>query len=556
MPSEPRTVASPEAIARLEDIVGKAHVSTGEEEIDRRSRCIIPWRRRCAAVVYPGSVEEIRQIVLAAAQLKLPLWTFSKGKNWGYGATMANRDGAIVLILERLNRILEVNEELAYAVVEPGVTYRQLHDHLRGTGSKLWSDSSDGPPEGSVLGNALDKGVGETPYGDHFGTLCGLEVVLPNGDVLRTGGGPPQCHTWNTHKWGTGPVLDGLFAQSNYGIVTKAGVWLMPAPQHFNSFSFELREEKDLPALIDVMRRLALGGVFSCAHHLINDVCVLTIVTQNPHAADGGGTRLSPQMVAQLRRRYRISPWAIAGALYGSKKRVRADQAEIRRVLGPLGRVQFFSDGKAATVARLHPRLKRAVARGGLPRAAANFVTGTLFHTSLELMEWVPYVHSLLQGAPTEYFVRHAYFKSSRPRPDHDVDPVRDGCGNIWFAPMVPLSGAHVTRVLEMCRPLFEQFGFDFYVAMLMHNPRSIIALMSIFYQPENAEETKKASELYEKLCHVTLDAGYQQYRTSVAYMDRIFARTPELRRALDGIKGAVDKDNILAPGRYGIGLS
>src|SRR5262249_19787457 len=198
------------------------------------------------------------------------------------------------------------------------------------------------------------------------------------------------------------------------------------------------------------------------------------------------------------RRRYRIAPWSLAGALYGSRGRVRADKAEIRRTLGPLGRLQFFGDRKARAVARLLGPLKKAASGGKVSRAAAGFVTRTVFRTSLELMEWVPHVHALLRGQPTEYFVRHAYFKSSRPRPDRDVDPVRDGCGNIWFAPILPLSGDHVARILDLCHPLFEEFGFDFYVAMLLHNPRSIICLMSIFYRPDDRNETAKASALYD----------------------------------------------------------
>ena len=74
------------------------------------------------------------------------------------------------------------------------------------------------------MGNALERGVGLTPYADHFGHLCGLEVVLADGSIVHTGGGGgPRCKTWHTHKWGTGPYLEGLFSQSNLGIVTRAG---------------------------------------------------------------------------------------------------------------------------------------------------------------------------------------------------------------------------------------------------------------------------------------------------------------------------------------------
>lgn len=56
---------------------------------------------------------------------------------------------------------------------------------------------------GSVVGNALDRGAGYTPYGEHFSMHCGMEVVLPNGEVIRTGmGALPESNTWQTFQYG------------------------------------------------------------------------------------------------------------------------------------------------------------------------------------------------------------------------------------------------------------------------------------------------------------------------------------------------------------------
>lgn len=176
-----------QAVVEMRAAVGSDHVLLDSEALARYSCDTIPWQRTCSAVVYPSSRDEVCAIVKIAAQHRLPLWTFSKGKNWAYGGTLAAQDGAVILLLERMNRILEINEDLAYAVIEPGVTYKQLSDHLKSRAIKLWTDCTDSTPEGSVLGNALDRGLGHTPYGDHFGNLCGLEVVLANGEVIQTG---------------------------------------------------------------------------------------------------------------------------------------------------------------------------------------------------------------------------------------------------------------------------------------------------------------------------------------------------------------------------------
>ena len=73
---------------------------------------------------------------------------------------------------KRMNRVLALDDESCFALVEPGVTYFALFEEIRRTGKKVWIDVPD-LGGGSVLGNTLDRGVGYTPYGDHFGMHCG-----------------------------------------------------------------------------------------------------------------------------------------------------------------------------------------------------------------------------------------------------------------------------------------------------------------------------------------------------------------------------------------------
>jgi 4-cresol dehydrogenase (hydroxylating) len=545
-----------EALARLRGIVGEAHVRADPDSVARYSRDTIPWRRVCAAVVVPGTAEEVREVVKVAAEFRLPLWPFSKGKNWGYGATMACHDGAIVLLLERLNRILEVNEELAYAVIEPGVTQGQLNAHLKATGSKLWADVTDSSPEGSVLGNALERGVGYTSYGDHFGHLCGLEVVLPNGDLVRTGAGPQNAQTWHTYKYGTGPYLEGLFSQSGLGILVKAGVWLMPEPEAFNGYFFQARDDKDLPAIIDAIRRLALGRAVQSNVHMVNDFLFLTLLTQYPaHLLRPGETCLSEDALAGLRRELGVAPWSLTGGLYGSAAQVRASRDLIRRELSPYGSLTFLDDAglrRAQWLIGVVKKFRDVPVLSSLTRWLMRALTSSVAVNTLEV---IPHVYPILKGVPGEFIVSCAYFKSRRERVRTDVNPGRDGCGLMWFAPVVPLTGRHVSEVLDICRPLFQKHGIDFSLSFILVNPRSVVMLMEIFFDKESPDETARAAALFEALSDQTIRAGYQQYRTSVHYMDRILAEAPEYRRLAESLKRALDPDNILAPGRYGVGL-
>jgi 4-cresol dehydrogenase (hydroxylating) len=521
------------------------HVCTKAKDLERYSRCTIPWTSMCSAVVFPGSTEEVAAVLRLANQHGTPVWPFSTGRNWGYGTTLAITSGAIVMILERMNRILEVNEELAYAVIEPGVTYEQFNAHLRERGHKLWIDCIDGTAQGSVIGNALDRGVGETPYGDHFGNLCGLEVVLPDGSLVNTGETVAGAKTWHTHKWGLGPYSEGMFTQSNFGVVTKAGIWLMPEPECYNSYVFEIRNEKHLPKVLDAFRRLALSGVVNTKLHMINDFVSMTILTQRVSEQVPQHAALSATDLIQLRKKYGVSQWNCAGGIYGTSAQVRLQRRLLRKALAPYGRLLFVSNWQL-------PWLERLIAwswQSPLFRKLTEFGA----RTSLLVLESAPYVHKILQGIPTDYFVKHAYYRHRQPRPSGDVNPAEDRCGLIWFAPILPFTNSAVWPYLEASKQRFAKYGFDFYVAMLLMNPRSVICLMAIIFDRDDEAEVANSRVLYDELL---ADAGahqFQQYRAGLLSWPHLYAGAPQLARLNNRIKAALDPKNILAPGHYGI---
>ena len=138
--------------------------------------------------VRPSTVEEVQDIVKIANVYRVALWTVSRGKNLGYGGSSPVVEGTVVLDLQRMNQIIEVNEEYGYAIVEPGVSFFDLFEEIQRRGLNLWP-SVPAIGWGSVLGNTLDRGMGYTPNGEHSQSQCGMEVVLPNGDLLRTGSG-------------------------------------------------------------------------------------------------------------------------------------------------------------------------------------------------------------------------------------------------------------------------------------------------------------------------------------------------------------------------------
>ncbi|RAL60040.1 hypothetical protein DID88_000666 [Monilinia fructigena] len=158
-----------------------------------------------SATIAPRNVEEVQAIVRLCNEFEIPLWPFSIGRNVGYGGAAPRVPGSVGLDMgKNMNRVLEVSTEGAYALLEPGATFFSLYDYLKEKklDDQLWIDTPD-LGGGSVVGNTIERGVGNTPYGDHFMMHCGLEVVLPTGELVRTGMGALPDPTQPTVEGGS-----------------------------------------------------------------------------------------------------------------------------------------------------------------------------------------------------------------------------------------------------------------------------------------------------------------------------------------------------------------
>jgi 4-cresol dehydrogenase (hydroxylating) len=125
--------------------VGSDWVFTSDEDVALYRDAYTPlWseseERVASAAVAPDSAEQVQEIVRIANEFRVPLYPISTGRNLGYGGSAPVLSGSVVLDLKRMNRILEVDERRAYALVEPGVSYFDLYRHIQERGLKLWID--------------------------------------------------------------------------------------------------------------------------------------------------------------------------------------------------------------------------------------------------------------------------------------------------------------------------------------------------------------------------------------------------------------------------------
>ena len=331
------------ALARFRSVVGAEWVFSSDEDValyrDAYSPLVgEPEEKVASAAVAPDSAEQVQQIVRIANEFRIPLYPISTGRNLGYGGSAPVLSGSVVLDLKRMNRIIEVDERNAYALVEPGVSYFDLYRHIEERGLKLWIDCPD-PGWGSVVGNALDHGVGYTmnPYRDHWGAQCGLEVVTGDGELVRTGmGALPGSKTWQQFKYGFGPYLDGIFSQSNFGVVTKMGVWLMPQPEAYVDCTVEVFGHDDIIPLVDHMNYVMNTGLQNAGTNLQSPIRFA--VANNPELRAALASE-DPTEIAKLNAfsRDRGVPFYLnIFKFYGPEEVVRAQLEYTRRRLSSI----------------------------------------------------------------------------------------------------------------------------------------------------------------------------------------------------------------------------
>lgn len=463
------------------------------------------------AVVAPAGVEEVQAVVRVANELGVALWVTSRGKNNGYGGASPRVAGTVVVELSRMNRVLEVNEESAYAVVEPGVRFFDLYDHLREHGHRLWASV----PElgwGSVIGNGLERGLGYTPYGEHGTKQCGYEVVLPDGELLRTGmGAMTGSRSWHLYQPGYGPSVDGLFQQSNLGIVVKSGVWLMPTPETFTAVEVSVREFGDLEALIEGLRPLRIDGTIQSPAMIGEALGAAAHAGPRLPWYDGPG--VAPESVVRnVMDTFGIGRWTLFFGLYGSEARVAVDREAVAHAFGTIPGVEiretsYPGDAVADDVDPMHHT------RAGIPGMHAEHL--------IERRERTP------------------------------------GTGaHVGFSPVLPLRGRDALAAVQKIRARVEEYGFD-YMGAIHAGQRYCNHVVELMWDGSDSEQVRAVRELFGHLITDAAAEGYGEYRTHLAFMDLVAQQFDwgdhALLRLQQTIKDTLDPNGILAPGKSGI---
>jgi 4-cresol dehydrogenase (hydroxylating) len=512
-----------QALERFARVVGDEWVFTSDEDIALYRDAYSPLlneddEKVASAALAPDSAEQVQELVRIANEFRIPIYPVSTGRNLGYGGAAPVLSGSVVLDLKRMNRILEVSERNAYALVEPGVSYFDLYRHIQERGLKLWIDCPD-PGWGSVIGNALDHGVGYTmnPYRDHFDAHCGMEVVTGSGELVRTGmGALPGSATWQHFKYGYGPYLDGMFSQSNFGVVTKMGIWLMPEPEAYIDGTVQVFGHDDIIPLVDHMNYVMNTGLQNAGTNLQSPLRFAVAGSPDLRQALASDDPADIQKLNAFARANDTPFYTNIFKFYGPEEVVRAQWEHTKRRLSSIPGARF-QEG--------------AFYRFPLTEAQKRSV-----RDPQDL--GIPTLETFSIGA------RSNFAPATR--------------GHLGFSPVIPMTGEAVIESQRVFQRVLQQFETD--VALLVfpqsYHPRTLVILCMFYVMPDVAHNQAVRST-FRRLVEVAAEHGWGEYRTHTAFMDdcaRAYAFNDNaLLRLQERIKDAVDPNGILSAGRYGI---
>jgi len=264
---------TPAILDRLRAIVGAEHVLTSDGDVEPFSRDATPlFRARPDAVVLPATTAEVADILRLATETGTPVVPRGGGSNLA-AATVAER-GGIVLVLTRMTQVVEVSSDELLAVVQAGVTTSTLADAASARGL-LYPPDPGSRTVSTVGGNVATcaGGLRGLKYGVTRNYVLGLEVVLPTGEVIRTGG-----RLWkDVAGYDLTRLLTG--SEGTLGVITEVTVGLLPMPAtsrtgiaYFDSLADAGRAVTaiiaggTLPATLEFLDRACIGAVEDFAH--------------------------------------------------------------------------------------------------------------------------------------------------------------------------------------------------------------------------------------------------------------------------------------------------
>lgn len=245
---------------RLADAVGADYLRIDPETCAAYGVDALKRGRPADAVVMPATTADVAQVMRVCSDTRTPV--VPRGGGTGYTGGAVPIRGGLVMSLERMNRIIEIDEANLLAVVEPNVITGELQAAVERV--NLFYPPDPASLKQSVIGGNVAENAGGPrafKYGVTRQYVLGLEAVMPNGDVIRTGGKVVK----NVVGYDLTQLLVG--SEGTLAIITQVVLRLIPKPPARATLRATF---SDVPAAVDAVTRLISARVVPAALELID----------------------------------------------------------------------------------------------------------------------------------------------------------------------------------------------------------------------------------------------------------------------------------------------
>jgi len=488
------------ALAAWAGILGPAAVVTGPELAGYTAN-VSGYDRIVPAALRVRHRHQVPDVVAVARRHGVPLYPISTGHNWGLGSRLPVRDGAVVVDLAGMDRIVALDRGTATVVVEPGVTQGQLADHLGREAPELVANVTGSAAATSLVGNTVDRGIGY--LAPRVDDLVGIEVVLGTGETVRTGEWPTAGGHHGPHwSHGAGPALEALFVQSNLGIVTAAALRLRPRPAVTTAFRASVAGDGDGAGLLDALAVLHRDGVLTLPTRVFDG----TWMHGSPHGPDPA--------------------WTAFGGLAGRPAVVGALEGEVRQALGPV----------AATLELA------SVGRPGAPSPEPDPTDSSWWRSVLNTMA----------GRPTDLSVANWAARVDVDFTSEDPDDLdASDFGMTCDVRAVPFTGRDASDVVAAARAATHPHGLRPHVSLSALDAHTLEAVFILLFDRSSPARVAAAHAATSDLGRALDKASVVPHRAGIDAIAQVVVPGDPYWAALAGIKRVFDPDLVISPGRY-----
>lgn len=328
--------------------------------------------------------------------------------------------------------------------------------------------------------------MGFVPMGMHHHHIAGLEVVLANGDIVRTGQfsstTSPSAHLTNLTF---GPTIDGLFLQSNLGVVTKMGIHLQRQPEAFLSCRLDMPEPDDLANIVDLFGELRLNGVLSFTY--VYPVLMEALLRKQRHEWHADMSEAIPEWrTREIMQELNCGYWVARFSFMGPKNMIEAHYNEVARVIA----------AKAPT-----GRLSQATFTGSENGALVDAATIPMPHGGQFV--GVPDIAGL---AVTK--VRNSRAKTEAPG------------AHVAYSPILPLDGKIVLDWVRCAKGIYEKHGLDLLEDFYFDN-RCAVSVCELPWEKTDAAAREKVASVSKALFEAGKERGLTKYRSHIHHMGK-----------------------------------